>query len=821
MKVLNLSLFIFLLFRIGLGLYDHESFLSLHGYSSKIEDALLLAVDNDWLNAAKSFEDASRILLTPLSLYHIYRCYKKINDTKLSDEWYSKFVNNINNHDYNEIYFQELDDLMKVGVDLYYRNEYEASIEMYNKVLEVHKFHVDAMFHIALSLQNLGRIDDASNIFMKCLKVDPFYIRARINLATLHHQYGKIEKAIELYNMIIHSFIRTEDINGKLTIPNNFPLLPSKQWIMVMLNLAIAYMQNGQQNDAKTIILTIIPPLEASYGHLNCSPWSDFKNFFLTNCDKDNESYNQYASMCEACSESRYYLIAALSNLLNIQRSVVYWMNSETITNVLLQETLDQIQLRSGLSQGPLLPFDTMLLSITSEDRKKIAMASSLLLLSTKTANSSPPSFNNTSTTNKLKIGFLSYDMNDHPTAHLVEAIFSIVQKQRKSGNCDTSINMYCNCELIIFNYGVHDNSSYRLKLEELSDKFLDIGLLSHKDASLVIESEAINILLDMQVHTLGNRMMILAHQPAYLQVNYLVYPGTSGAPFLDHIVVDHIVAPPEHAQYYSESYLLLPPTYQISYYDRHISLNDNARSIKQLENQKLLLRKKFCCPYEAIIACNFNKIDKIDQISFNTWMRILHRVSNSYLWILEPSSKRGDRDTYNVTQHNDIVKVNLINSAVAMGISPNRILFASRVSKRDHILRHRACDLFLDTFIYGAHSTATDALRGSLPVLTLKGPDFVSRVASSLYESFNKQNQQNMILSDILVQSNIKDFENSAVEILHNKEYINIMKMKLNSLILNNIGLFNTKYDVENFLHGMQALQEMKYDKTKNIIIL
>ena len=147
--------------------------------------------------------------------------------------------------------------------------------------------------------------------------------------------------------------------------------------------------------------------------------------------------------------------------------------------------------------------------------------------------------------------------------------------------------------------------------------------------------------------------------------------------------------------------------------------------------------------------------------------------------------------------------------------------LFAPRVSKRDHILRHRACDLFLDTFIYGAHSTATDSLRGGLPVLTLKGTDFVSRVASSLYESFNKEYQQNIILSELLVQSNIKDFENTAVEILHNKEYINTMKMKLNSLILNSIGLFNTKYDVEKFLHGMQALQEMKDDKTKHIIIL
>jgi len=154
------------------------------------------------------------------------------------------------------------------------------------------------------------------------------------------------------------------------------------------------------------------------------------------------------------------------------------------------------------------------------------------------------------------------------------------------------------------------------------------------------------------------------------------------------------------------------------------------------------------------------------------------------------------------------------------MGISPSRIIFATRTSKSSHILRHRACDLFLDTFIYGAHSTATDALRGGLPVFTFKGPDFPSRVAASLYASFDTKKQQ-MSLSEILVRSSIKDFEDTAVEILNNKEFINKLKMKINSLIMNNIGLFNTRQDVDKFLYGLQALEEIKNDKKKHIIIL
>ena len=285
-----------------------------------------------------------------------------------------------------------------------------------------------------------------------------------------------------------------------------------------------------------------------------------------------------------------------------------------------------------------------MMLSVTLEERKKIAMASSSVLLSSKTNLAHQHAV--VTPSKKLKIGFLSYDFNDHPTAHLVEAIFDIANdRRRQSNNCndDNNRSIYCNAELIIFNYGFHDNSSYRLKLESLADQFYDMGFLSHEDASRTIANEGINILLDMQVHTLGNRMMILAHQPTPLQVNYLVYPGTSGASFLDHIVVDYIVAPPEHAQYYTESYISLPPTYQISFYDRHIESQDNIITLNNLIEQRMLMRKQYNITDDdsAIVICNFNKIDKIDQLSFTTWMKVLKRVPKSYLWLLEPSHKR------------------------------------------------------------------------------------------------------------------------------------------------------------------------------------
>ena len=341
------------------GFIDRESFLTLYAYSSKIDDALLYASNNDWKNAVNTFQEANAISNTPHSMYHIYRSYNNINDIILSNEWYNKFIisintnnNNNNNNNYNNIYDEsikrQLDDLMNDGLHLYYQNDYDGSINIYNKVLELHNFHIDAMFHIGLSLQNQGKVEDASKMFKKCLRIDPFYVRARINLAALHHQYGSIIKAIDQYNMALQSFIDTNDLKGQ-SINDLIPLKPSKNWIMIILNLAIAYMQNGQLLEAKKAIMTIIPPLEATYKNWNC-PSVDFKTFLLINCDKQKESYATVALSCESCIEARHYLIATYSNLLIIQRAVVYWMNVEYMTNILLQETLDQISLTNGTS---------------------------------------------------------------------------------------------------------------------------------------------------------------------------------------------------------------------------------------------------------------------------------------------------------------------------------------------------------------------------------------------------------------------------------------------------------------------------------------
>jgi len=188
-----------------------------------------------------------------------------------------------------------------------------------------------------------------------------------------------------------------------------------------------------------------------------------------------------------------------------------------------------------------------------------------------------------------LRLGFISYDFNDHPTAHLADAIFHIVREFQRSthstsghnsgssGDINDNINdsttathSMHSIELIIFSYGKNDNSHYRARLERLAHKFVDIVSFTFQDAADAIRAEQLDILLDLQIHTLGNRLEITAAGVAPVVVNYLVYPGTSGAKFYDYIVADTAVVPAEHSVHYSERLLLLPATYQISTYDAY-----------------------------------------------------------------------------------------------------------------------------------------------------------------------------------------------------------------------------------------------------------
>jgi protein O-GlcNAc transferase len=292
---------------------------------------------------------------------------------------------------------------------------------------------------------------------------------------------------------------------------------------------------------------------------------------------------------------------------------------------------------------------------------------------------------------NKVRIAYLSADFREHPVAHLMAELFERHDRSR--------------FEVIALSFGADDGSDMRKRLLSAFDRFVDVRGKSDKEAALVLHNLQADIAIDLMGHTNDSQPGILAHRPAPVQVNYLGYPGTTGTAFIDYIVADNIVAPFEHQAFYTEKIVHLPDCYQV---------NDSKRIIAK----RTPTRQEAGLPEEGFVFCCFNQNWKITPEVFDVWMRLLNAIESSVLWLLR-DNKSAERK--------------LRHEAQARGVDPTRLVFADRSPSEDHLARHRLADLFLDTTPYNAHTTASDALRVGVPVVTQLGEAFAGRVAASL----------------------------------------------------------------------------------------
>jgi len=246
-----------------------------------------------------------------------------------------------------------------------------------------------------------------------------------------------------------------------------------------------------------------------------------------------------------------------------------------------------------------------------------------------------------------------------------------------------------------------------RARLRQAFDRFEDVRAHSDAEVARLLRQGAYDIAVDLKGHTEDSRPGILAHRPCPVQVNYLGYPGTIGAPWLDYIIADAEVLPLSRQPLYSEKIVHLPHCYQV---------NDAARDIAQTPTRRVA-----GLPEDGFVFCCFNAAWKITPAMFDIWMRLLLDLPASLLWLLAD---------------NATAQSNLRAAAAAKGVDPARLVFAPKIPLPAHLARQRLADLFLDTLPYNAHTTASDALRVGLPLLTCRGEQFDGRVAASLLKT-------------------------------------------------------------------------------------
>lgn len=291
---------------------------------------------------------------------------------------------------------------------------------------------------------------------------------------------------------------------------------------------------------------------------------------------------------------------------------------------------------------------------------------------------------------NKIRVAYCSSDLCLHPVAMLTVELFELHDRER--------------FEVYAFCWSPEDGSSLRERIVEASDHFIRIDKLDDHAAAQLIRHHEIDILIDLHGQTRGARTTMLAYRPAPIQITYLGLPATTGLPFIDYVLADHFLIPDEFTNYYSEKPLYMPEVYQIS---------DRKRLCGPPPT-----RKSCGLPQTGFVFCSFNNNNKYTPTVFEAWMNILRKVPDSVIWLLADNPQ---------------AESNLKREARTSGIDENRLVFAGRVAPANYLARYQLADLFLDTFPFNAGTTANDALWMSLPVLTLTGKCFASRMAGSL----------------------------------------------------------------------------------------
>jgi predicted O-linked N-acetylglucosamine transferase (SPINDLY family) len=291
----------------------------------------------------------------------------------------------------------------------------------------------------------------------------------------------------------------------------------------------------------------------------------------------------------------------------------------------------------------------------------------------------------------RIRVAYLSADLRGHAVAYLIAGLIEAHDRTR--------------FEITAISFGPAEHDEMNARLRSAFDRFIDVRGRSDQDIALLLRELEIDIAVDLQGFTKHCRPRIFAQRAAPVQVNYLGYPGTMGADYIDYIIGDRYVIPPEHHRSYSEKVVYLPDCYQVNDFRRRIAARTPARAELGL-------------PETGFVFCCFNNNHKISPRVFDVWMRLLDKVRGSVLWLLED---------------NKTVARNLRHEAERRGVAPGRVIFAPRVRMEVHLARQRLADLFLDTLPYNAHVTASDALWVGLPLVTHLGSAFAGRVAASL----------------------------------------------------------------------------------------
>lgn len=595
---------------------------------------------------------------------------------------------------------------------------YTAALASFRKAVELNEGMAQAWFNGGNTLCAMNRTEDAIAWFRRAVALQPDFLEAHYNLAKASKTMGQQQEACFHYQTALQ-------INPNMPETHN--------------NLGTLFLASGSLEQALACFQQAMN-LSADYREaiFNCG-------LTLDRMGRAGEAI-KYARSCMPLDPKNGEALVLLVSLL---QQTCDWQELRQVEAQL--DRLTERQLVDGFktAESPFLNFTRC-----TDARRNLAISRSWSRHLTTRHPLHRPRFyfkNDRNPLRRLNIGYLSERFRNAATGHLAAGIFGRHDRER--------FNVFA------YSWGQDDGSYYRRKIESDVDHFIDIHHMSDFEAAERIHSDGIDILVDMMGWMRGNRMAIAAQRPAPIQVSYLGYPGTTGAPFINYFLADRVVIPPEHLQFYSEKVIWLPHCYQA---------NDPQTPI----STEVHTRRQYGLPEQGFVFCSFNTDYKIEPTAFTAWMRILESVPDSVLWLLVRAPE---------------ARHNLCRTAENLGISSKRLVFASPLPKANHMARLKLADLALDTFTVNGHTTSSDALMAGVPVVTCIGQHFASRVAASILQAAGL---------DQLVANNVTDYEDLAVNLARNRPRL----MQLKKLLIKNKWT-HPLFDIDNYVTNLETV--------------
>ncbi|MBD2153422.1 TIGR03032 family protein [Leptolyngbya sp. FACHB-16] len=609
----------------------------------------------------------------------------------------------------------EIQRLTELGVLHCQQGNFAQGVACFQEALTLQPEAIDGRYNLALAYQKQGNHERALTEYERLLAQQPDYVPALVQTANLRQMQQQYQAAIALYQKALA--LQPQNAQAHCNLGTALQSVGATQAAIAAYEKALALQPQypeacnglGSLRERQGLASAAIALYEQALARR--SNWVPA----LINLAQVRFRLEQWEA---AIALYRQVLalepnnLKAWDGLLAANLAIAQWSELDTFKT--------QIEKLASTAPLDIAPLNTLYLPFSATEQRRLAEGRAEAIAQRMADTRRQFQFPARRPKPKIRLGYVSGDFRHHAVAHLMLRLFELHDREQ--------------FEVFAYSLGPDDSSTYRQKLMADCDQFRDVLGMSPAEIAQQIHQDGIDILIDLAGYTDYGCPELFALRPAPLQVNYLGYPGTLGQREIDYILTDSVITPPELAHHFTETCVYLPGCYQ---------LNNN----QQLLPTGTITRAQCGLPEEAVVFCCFNKVQKIEPSIFMIWMRILQQVPQSVLWLLES---------------NPLAHQNLVRAAEQLGVAGDRLIFAPRLPKAEHLDRHPCADLFLDTRYYTAHTTGSDALWAGVPLITIPGETFASRVSASLL---------NAVHLPELVATTLEDYEHLAIHLATHPE--------------------------------------------------